>query len=464
VEGHHAAIFVPDQALAVTRPLRRTAALLAGLILSACATYQPQPLGDGALEPAVAAVLAKEGAAIERPYLAPVTLDLGQPLDGNAIAVLAVIANPDLKASRARAGVADAQAFAARLLPDPTFNLGVDHILAGPDPVDNLAAALGLDINALRTHAVVAAKARAEAEQVRLDLAWAEWQTAGQARIQAVRIEGLARAVSLNRASSAAQAALLDRTLRAAARGDLAADRVQAARIAAFDAAERLRTTTRDLAAARLELTRLLGLAPATPLRLAPAPLPPPAPDPARLLAIARTNRADLAALRAGYAAQEAAVHKAVLDQFPTLNLTVNGQRDTGNNRLVGPAITFTLPLWNRNRGGIAIERATRAALKAEYDARLFQTRAEIEAATSGIAIACRQRAAILADLPSLERVAATSRRAAERGDLPLATAEVAEQALRDKQAQLAQGEQDIGEQTIALELLTGAPREAWTR
>ena len=48
--------------------------------------------------------------------------------------------------------------------------------------------------------------------------------------------------------------------------------------------------------------------------------------DRARLFAIAQTNRTDLKALAAGYASQEAAVRKAIIDQFPTLALTVTGQ------------------------------------------------------------------------------------------------------------------------------------------
>ena len=154
----------------------------------------------------------------------------------------------------------------------------------------------------------------------------------------------------------------------------------------------------------------------------------------------------------------------AVLEQFPTLALTVNGARDSAGNTLIGPAVDFTLPLWNRNRGAIAVERATRAALKAEYEARLAQARAEIAAAVSGIAVANRVRAAVLADLPQLRRFAAAGRTAANRGDIASATAETAEQAVRDKQLVLAQAEQDLAEQLIALELLTGTPRETWPR
>ena len=150
--------------------------------------------------------------------------------------------------------------------------------------------------------------------------------------------------------------------------------------------------------------------------------------------------------------------------QFPNLGLTLNSQRDSAGNFLLGPSIDFTLPLWNRNRGAIAVERATREALRAEYDARLFQTRADIAAASAGIVIALQRRAESLADIPKLEHFADASRQAAKRGDLSLETADNAEQTLRDRRMQLAQAQQNCDEQMIALELLTGTPKEAWPR
>jgi outer membrane protein TolC len=256
----------------------------------------------------------------------------------------------------------------------------------------------------------------------------------------------------------------LDATLRAAARGDISADQVQAARTAAFDSAERNRTSERALAAARFDLTKLVGLAPGTPLQLRPNSLPAAPLDAAQLFAVAQTQRADLQALRAGYASQEAVVHKAVLDQFPKLDLAINASRDTSGNKLLGPAVGFTLPLWNRNRGGIALERATRDALKAEYEVRLFEARAEIAAAVGGIDVARRQRSDILSGLPVLERFVEASTHAARRGDRSPASAATAAQALRDKQTQLAHSEQDIQAQWIALELLTGSPLEGLKR
>lgn len=435
-------------------------------LLAGCATYAPSPLPDNPalLASPVAAVLEPAASAIERPWLKPARVDLSAPLTPEGLAALAVVNNPDLKALRDRAGVADAQAFAAGLLPDPSFSIGADKVLSGPDTMLGIASSLGFDINALRTRAVTRQQARAEARKVRLDLAWSEWQTSGQARLQGARIVSLERQLAIDRASRDSTQAMFDRMLRAAGRGDIGGEQVQGARLAAFDAAERLRNDEKELSAARFELAKLIGFPPDRALQLVSAPLPPGLPEAGVLFAIAQQRRTDLQALRAGYAAQEAAVHKAVLDQFPTLDLTINAGRDTAGNVTLGPAVSFTLPLWNRNRGGIAVERATRAALKTEYEARLFQTRAEIAASAGGVTLARRQREAVLASLPAVRRYAHASMRAAERGDLSMATAATAEQALRDKELQIAQAERDIAEQTIALELLTGTPQETWTQ
>ena len=443
---------------------RTSLAVLLLFALAGCARYLPLSLGTGtdALAAPEVEVLARQASTIERPWLKPAALDLAAPLGLDAVAALAVLNNPDLAALRSRAGVAEAQVFAAGLLPDPGISVGADQVLAGPDLLLNVVGALALNLQALHARAVTRERALAEARQVRLDLAWAEWQTAGEARIEAVRVRGLARERVLADAADLSARSLLERTLRAAGRGDLAGEAVQSARLAADDAARLRNGTERDLAAARLALVRLLGLPPETPLRLAATP-PPATPLPAAaLFTLARVNRTDLQALRAGYAAQEASVHKAVLDQFPTLALTVNANRDSAGNTLFGPAVDFTLPAWNRNQGGIAIEHATREALKAEYAARLFDTRAQIAAAVTAMNTGCAQRDTSLRALPALQAHAAASRRAAERGDLSSATAEVAEQALRDRRLLLAQLERTLAEQAIALELLSGTTREAW--
>ena len=434
--------------------------------LAACQTYSPEPLitDPASLSAQVATVLVRDAATIDRPYLRPIALDFSRPLDANAIGVLAVVGNPDLRAMRVRANVADAQLFSARLLPDPTLSLGVDQVLAGPPAVNNLTGTIGWAINELRTRGARIAQARAESQRVRLDLAWAEWQTAGKAEIQAARVVTLEHAATFAEANRRSALSLLDRMMRAAGRGDLPPDQLQAARLSASDAAARVRTIEKDLVNARYELTRLLGLSPDQRLNLAPPPVMEAPLNAEALFQRAANQRLDLQALKAGYLSQEAAVRLAIINQFPTLDLSINATRDTSKNLTLGPAVSLTLPLWNRNRGAIAVERATRSALKAEYDARLYQTRAEIAAAVAALELARDQRAAILSELPAAERFAQASRRAADRGDIASATAEAAEQALRDKQLLLAQADQDSAEQLIALQLLTGVPMQEWPK
>ncbi len=326
-----------------------------------------------------------------------------------------------------------------------------------------MLAQLGLDLNTLRTRRITAASARAAGEQVRLDIAYAEWQAAGAARLQGARILALAAAADIDRVSAQTLTARFETARRASGRGDLAGDAVESRRLAALDAADRVRVDERDLAAARFELNRLLGLPAGAVLALAPVATVTPVPRAGVLYALARTRRLDLQALQAGYQVQEAAVHRAVLDQFPALTLSLNAARDTADNRTIGPSLAFTAPLWNRNRGGIAVATATRTQLGAEYTARLALTEANIAAAVGIVDAALRQRAELAPALPELARFAAATRRAATRGDLPVSTAELAEQSLRDRQRTLLQLDQAASEGLIALELLTGAPRESWS-
>ena len=436
-------------------------------LVAGCAHYRVAPLSaaPAVLSAPAQGALSAQSAQIDRSFLQAQNIDLSQPLDSSALAVLAVIANPELKALRARAGIAQAQVLAAGLIPDATISLGADFVVGGPPAVPNLAAALGLNLNALRTRVVRVSQARASASQTRSDLTWAEWQTAGAARMAAARIVGLTRSVTLEKTVSEVAEGMLARVAGAVGRGDLPPDQLQVVRLAALDAAVRFRADEQAQVAARFELNRLLGVPPELSIAVGESPLPPePAFDAQELFDIAQRERPDLQALRAGYAAQEAALRVAVMEQFPTLDLTVNGTRDTSNNRQVGPAVAFTLPLWNRNRGAIAIATATREALRAEYDARRFQTRAEIAAASAGLALAYRQRTALLREIPDLRTFAQRMADAASRGDQSLAAHEAALQTVLDKEMLLGTSEQAIAEQSIALELLTGLPRQRWTK
>lgn len=434
--------------------------------MSACATYSPEPLGEPgeALAGLDADRLAGLTMAIETPYLTGKSVDIGQRLDRDAVALIALARNPDLIALRERVGVAEAQVLEAGLLPDPLVGLTGDRVVSGPPTTrpNNLAGQIAFDINALRTLGARRDAAEEALRQVRLDLAWVEWQVVEAVRLQAVRVHYLSQASQLAGENRQASQDLLRRYLAAAGRGDIGGDAVQTARIALTDAIDRDNAARLGLVNAQRELNRTMGIPPET-LTMLDRPVVPAAPPAYEtLLARALDERFDLAALRAGYASQEASVRLAILEQFPSLNLGFSFTRDSSNNGLIGALLDFALPSFNANRGQIAIQRATRGALKAEYDARLFATRADIEEALATYTELTRQYDALQTDLPEIARYAEATRRAADRGDLALATAIAAEQTLRDRQILLLSLEQSLAEQVIALELASQLPIERW--
>ncbi len=451
--------------------LQKYLILVVSLTLAACATYTSDPLPAAASAPTAAEltkILYRNSEVVDTRFQTATPIDLSAALDSNAVATLVVLHNPDLNTLRATLGVAEAQVFAAGLMPDPVFSAGADKVLSGPDQLNNLTAALGFDLNFLRTRSVRISGARSAAAQARMDVAWAEWQTAGAARLLVERVNSLQLLQALAATNQQLAASLLSSMQKAAKQGDVAGTPVQTAAAAANAADQAAIQAQGDLDAARLELNALLGLPTDFALQLArpadaiDAKVVSALPALDALYTQAVQARADLIALRLGYDAQEAVVHKAVLDQFPNLNLIINGSRDTTGNRLLGPALDFSLPLWNRNRGGIAIEQATRAVLQKEYAARLLQTRTELAAALANIVLAGKQQQSLQQGLPGLQQLATSSRAAATRGDVAQTAAATAEQNLYERQSQLVLARQSLAEHMIALELLSGAARDQW--
>lgn len=441
---------------------RRLLGVALGALLSGCVSYRPAPLPTDPSPLPSADDLQAAAVRIRNSRLRPVTIDLAQPLTPDEVALIAVIASPALKSARAKAGVADAQAFQAGLLPDPTFSIGIDRPYAGPDTLTAITTALGFDLSSLTSRGVVVRAARAAAEQARLDLAWQEWQAAGQARLLAARVVLLTAQGVLAERAKAATEAILARVFAATTRGDLKGDDLDPRRIAAADAADRARNIEKDLVTARGDLNKLLGMPPEVRLALTPPP-PPQAPgDPGRLFELSKAGRLDLAALRVGYDSQDAKLRQAILEQYPKLNLSISHASDTAGVKTFGASVDFTLPLWNRNRGGIAVENATREQLHAEYDQRLSETRAEIAAAVDNIIILRRQHAEIDAQVRPLRTGAEKTEAAAARGDLAASVADSARQAVTDKEIALAALEQALAEQDVTLELAVGTLRETW--
>jgi outer membrane protein, heavy metal efflux system len=442
-------------------------ALLSAFVVTfaGCVTYRPQPLASDDVEAVLASpnrdVLTRAASQLSHPRLAPITLDFSRPLSADEVAVIAVLANPDLRALRTQQQVADAQSFKAGLLPDPQLSLGFDQVLSPSDPALSTGWAAGLTfdlLGPLATRRTERQVAEAAAQQVRLDIAWQELATAGQARLLALRVDYQREAAQLARVASDTAQHALRRSLAAAVAGDLKRDDVEAQRIAAADNMSRALAAERDYGATQLELRRTLGLKPHEALELAPpTPLSPwHAFDADALFANARRDRLDLQALEAGYASQEGAVHRAVLGQYPRLAITLNRARDTSAVQTFGPAVSLDVPLWNRNRGEVAVAEADRARLHAEYATRLHQTRSDIAVLIAGLDRDEQARTVLATELPETDKTAALLEAAAARGDITLPLAESARAAATDKRLSLIALEQSCAEQRLALVLAVG--------
>ncbi|MGH8234420.1 MAG: TolC family protein [Rhodanobacteraceae bacterium] len=354
---------------------------LATALLAGCATYRPLPLDNGR-RPQRLKDLTVPAASMPTQALRTYRFDPSDGLDVTETAMLAIANNPQLKVERDAAGVAHAQAYAAGLLPDPQLSYEHDRPTSNqPDTTDSYTAGLSLDLGNLITRSARVASARAGARKVDLDLLWGEWQTIAQARTLFDQVDYLRqRAVRLQREQAALRPihASIEQALRA---GDLTYDSASAGLNAASDVSNQLAGDERHLHLAEHDLHDLLGLDAGVPLHLTGAPFSvnPSAGQVQRALADMAMRRPDLLALRAGYRAQQEKLRAAILAQFPAITVGFVKARDNSNISSEGFSIGLSLPLFDGNRGNIAIERATRQQLHDEYSARLLTSRNDIQ-------------------------------------------------------------------------------------
>ncbi|HKR77408.1 MAG TPA: TolC family protein [Rhodanobacter sp.] len=387
-------------------------------LLCGCATYHPLPL-DGDTGAASATQLSVPASAMPVPELAAHRFDPADGLDVTEVAMLAVANSPDLRVQRDALGIARAQAFAAGLLPDPQLSIGADFPHGSGGGLTK-AYNLGIseDVSALLLRSSRKRAASAQAGQVNLDLLWAEWQTIAQARLLFDQVQSL-RAQQAELDAEQQALAPVDRAVQAAlAAGNLNYDGASAGLNAMADARKRAGDNAVALHQAESDLRQLLGLAPTAPLDLVGAPyeVDPGAAQLATALADLPKRRPDLLALQAGYRAQEAKLRGAILAQFPAITLGLDRSRDTSNITTNGFSIGLSLPLFDRNRGNIAIETATRQQLKDDYEARLLATRGDMQRLAADLQTLDRQQAAQAAHAQRLDAARSAAERAWRHG------------------------------------------------
>jgi outer membrane protein TolC len=168
-------------------------------------------------------------------------------------------------------------------------------------------------------------------------------------------------------------------------------------------------------------------------------------------------RRPDLIALQAGYASQEEQYRAAVLSQFPSLSIGFVRARDTSEIYTSGFQINLSLPIFNRNRGNIAVESATRKRLGDEYQTRLNQAYADVAHLRADIAILDRELQRARTALPAAEQAASDAAQAYARHDMTFGTYADATSAALTKRLDIATLQESLAEQRIALQALLGS-------
>jgi outer membrane protein, heavy metal efflux system len=426
--------------------------------LTSCASYQAKPLNTQPVLLNNVPHLVVHDSQMPLPELASHTFNPDDGLDMKEVAILAVVNNPDLKAVRDERGVARAELIAAGILPNPQLTAGVDHPTSGPGYVNAFNLGLGYDISTLLTRKAGIDAARANSMSIDLTILWQEWQVVQKARVLFVESVEQEKQLRILQAFRDLMDAGYQRARRALKEGNITIDVVSADLAALQDATTNLHDLERQLAKTRQDLNSLLGISPDIKLDLTDGnDVPnPDQSDIAANLSLLPQHRPDLLALQAGYTSQEERFRKAVLAQFPALSIGITRSRDTSNVYTLGFGITLSLPIFDRNQGTIAIEKATRERLYDEYQARLNNAYSQVKGLLVQMRLVSKQYESVKSSLPDMEQTAERAKAALDEGDLDITTYTGLQAALLKKRVEAITLEKTMLEQRIVLQTLLG--------
>lgn len=457
---------------------------LALLLFAGCATYQPRPLDRAAVEaglrPFPADSVSIAAAMLNNPLLSPLVFDSSDGISPDEAAVLAVVANPALRAVRTQRGLARAELIKAGVLPNPQLAASFDvpvHDNTGATTATGMG--FSFDLNALFTRDAEKDAAHAHQQAVHLDLGWQEWQVAQQARLQTFQQLFLQRQQALARDEEDALRSNRDQLELAAAEHLV----TEAERVAATDAFRTARDTRLkldgELESSRQALARVLGLPPSAEMTLQAEGVPflpsaaagtmggagnltlsglatLAATSDDSLVARLQRRRLDLVALRMGYESHEQSLRAAVRRKFPRINLGVNRLVDTAKLLTWGPALILDLPFFDRNQGEVEVRRATRDQLYEEYLYRVFTARADVADLRQQIRHVRRRLENAEEALPELEHLVEVYGRAFKSGSVDALIYYGARTRKANKKFEVLRLRQDLAELMVGLETATG--------
>lgn len=439
--------------------------ILIAVTIGGCAAYRKEPLSLKAAWPKAMSRLEVDPSKMPLPELASHKFDPADGLDMTEVAMIAVADNPDLKLARDDVGIARAQAFAAGLLPDPQISFSPQFPQNGIPGENVTAFDLGLNYNfsAIVTRSLRTAAAKSDLGKTDLALLWQEWQVIGQSRLLFARIRSRHDLLDILEENRSVAAMRLDRERTALGERDVPLNAVALDENALQTIDRQINETMRLLEKDRYALNALLGLAPNTRLDLVgKAEIP--GLDKKEIdyrLARLASIRPDLMALQAGYKAQDFRLRQAILSQFPAINVGLVRARDNTGINYDGISVTLSLPIFNRNRGNIAIAEATRRRMHDEFQNRLNAAFGTVEQILADRDLLEKQLSRLNKDLATLSLLSSRSASALKSGDMDLASYSSLKDAELSKKTERNAVEESIVEERIALLTLLGPVKES---
>lgn len=371
---------------------------------------------------------------------------------------IALILNPEINALRLKHLSSKNQAQASGWWEDPALDLDALRILRGGEHPWLLGSGLtfSLPLNGVPGLEKRAAQAYANADALAVTVA---------ERALLAEVDRLWNACRANLrcvdAQNAYKARLSEREkqVRAlVAAGELSkaeADRIEQTRVKiSVDCA----CCGPDAVAQRHAFKRLLGLPPEAPCEVVPDPseIPPPAlaglVAPASVLDLVRHPRVQekLIRLKAGEEELRAEIRK----QYPELMIGPRYEHEDGGGRL-GATLGFTLPLWNRNRKGIADAEGGRDEARMEA---LNAWRSLVgewrEAQAMMEAVAAKERGLRAELLPAAQAAAQRTERLFKQGEADVLALLSADETVYALQESLIDAQTALHEARVRLELL----------
>lgn len=414
---------------------RRRGGIRALLLLSAsagvatiggCKSYTPQPLDVEASHRSWLARSPSEESV--RQFAERIAFEEGSgtetsvfnPSDGLTLAEavpVALVFNRELRLARLRAGVSLATAENAGRWDDPVLGFDLERIVSGgPDPWVVLGS-VGLTIpvsgrlRAEREHASaehlaelqrIAAKEWATRAELR-EL-WIEWSAQShRARLTEELVDRLSGVATL--AGRQEEAGVLSRV----------DARVFHIEVAASEAALILeRARAKEL---ELQLHDLMGLAPDAPVQMIEsiAFLAQSGNSPSALQSMTESNL-ELQVARSEYEVAEERLRLEIRKQYPDLAVGPGYGTDQGDEKVL-LGVQIPLPVWNRNKRGVAEALASREAARGHFESTYEELVSRLRIASLRYESGRSMREAVEARVvPIAEEQAADARRIAESG------------------------------------------------